>query len=37
MCCFPSSVGVEISDEQAENIFTANDAIALLSKQLDVN
>ena len=31
------AAGIEISDEQAEKIFTANDAIAFLSKEMGVN
>ena len=32
-----STAGIEIDDEQAEKIFTANDAIAFLSKEMGVH
>ena len=31
------SLGIEIDDEQAEKIFTANDAIAFLTKEMDIH
>lgn len=35
--CSHCTTGVEIDDEQAEKIFTANDAIELLKNKLDVH
>lgn len=37
ICANPLLTGIEIDDEQAEKIFTANDAVAFLSKELSVH